>query len=56
LKGLEQGPDPIITLAAIDRLVYHAIIVESYRGRVARERKRGPRRPPSRATAKTAAD
>jgi DNA replication protein DnaC len=47
-------PDPAMTLAAIDRLVHHATIfemnVESYRRRVALERKRGPGRPASRAT------
>ena len=53
-------PDPAMTLAAIDRLVHHATIfemnVESYRRRVALERKRGPGRPPSRATPKTSPD
>ena len=53
-------PDPAMTLAAIDRLVHHATIfemnVESYRRRVALERKRGPGRPPTRATSKTSAD
>jgi len=53
-------PDPAMTLAAVDRLVHHATIiemnVESYRRRVAIERKRGPGRPPIRATAKTATD
>lgn len=53
-------PDPAMTLAAIDRLVHHATIfemnVESYRRRVALERKRGPGRPPSRATLKTSPD
>jgi len=53
-------PDPAMTLAAIDRLVHHATIfemnVESYRLRVALERKRGPGRPPTRATTKTSAD
>ena len=52
-------PDPAMTLAAVDRLVHHATIfemnVESYRRRVALERKRGPGRPPGRATPKTAA-
>src|SRR4051794_25305740 len=42
-------PDPAMTLAAIDRLVHHSTIfemnVESYRRRVALERKRGPGRP-----------
>ena len=45
-------PDPARTLAAVDRLVHHATIfemnVESYRRRVALERKRGPGRPPTR--------
>jgi DNA replication protein DnaC len=53
-------PDPAMTLAAIDRLVHHATIfemnVESYRRRVALERKRGPGRPPARATLKASAD
>jgi DNA replication protein DnaC len=53
-------PDPAMTLAAIDRLVHHATIVEmnveSYRRRTALERKRGPGRPPSHATPKTLAD
>jgi len=47
-------PDPAMTLAAVDRLVHHAIIfelnVESYRRREAIERKRGPGRPASYAT------
>lgn len=47
-------PNQAMTLAAIDRLVHHATIfemnVESYRRRAALERKRGPGRPPSRAT------
>jgi DNA replication protein DnaC len=47
-------PDQAMTLAAVDRLVHHATIfemnVESYRRRVALERKRGPGRPPTRAT------
>ncbi|WP_448208733.1 IS21-like element helper ATPase IstB [Azospirillum sp. sgz302134] len=47
-------PNQAMTLAAIDRLVHHATIfemnVESYRRRTALERKRGPGRPPSRAT------
>src|SRR3954470_12060161 len=42
-------PDQAMTLAAIDRLVHHAFIfemnVESYRRKVALERKRGPGRP-----------
>jgi hypothetical protein len=49
-----------MTLAAIDRLVHHATIfemnVESYRRRTARDRKRGPGRPPTRATIKESAD
>ena len=53
-------PDPAMTLAAVDRLVHHATIfemnVESYRRRVALERKRGPGRPPTRATIKASAD
>ncbi len=53
-------PDPAMTLAAVDRLVHHATIfemnVESYRRRVALEHKRGPGRPPTRATSKTPPD
>lgn len=56
-------PDQAMTLAAIDRLVHHATIiemnVESYRRKAALERKRGPGRKPLHATAKelqTAAD
>jgi DNA replication protein DnaC len=53
-------PDQAMTLAAVDRLVHHATIfemnVESYRRRAAIERKRGPGRPPTRATVKTSAD
>jgi DNA replication protein DnaC len=49
-------PDQAMTLAAVDRLVHHATIfemnVESYRRRAAIERKRGPGRPPTRATIK----
>jgi IstB-like ATP binding protein len=49
-----------MTLAAVDRLVHHATIlelnVESYRRRTAVERRKGPGRPPSRATINTAAD
>ena len=49
-------PDQAMTLAAVDRLVHHATIlemnVESYRRRTAIERKQGPGRPPSRATTK----
>jgi DNA replication protein DnaC len=44
-------PDETMTLAAIDRLVHHATIlemnVESYRRRAALERKRAPGRPPT---------
>jgi DNA replication protein DnaC len=53
-------PDQAMTLAAIDRLVHHATIiemnVESYRHRTAIERKRAPGRPPTRATIKASAD
>ena len=49
-------PDPAMTLAAVDRLVHHATIlelnVESYRRRTAVERRKGPGRPPTRATFK----
>ena len=49
--------DQVMTLAAVDRLVHHATIfemnVESYRRRAAVERKRGPGRPPTRATLKS---
>jgi DNA replication protein DnaC len=49
-------PDQAMALAAIDRLVHHATIlemnVESYRRRAALDRKRGPGRPPTRATIK----
>ncbi|WP_276578226.1 IS21-like element helper ATPase IstB [Bradyrhizobium sp. 192] len=47
-------PDQAMTLAAIDRLVHHATIlemnVESYRRRVALDRRRGPGRSPVHAT------
>jgi DNA replication protein DnaC len=47
-------PDQAMTLAAIDRLVHHATIlemnVESYRRKAAINRKRGPGRPPVHAT------
>lgn len=50
-------PDPAMTLAAVDRLVHHATILElnvdSYRRRTAIENKRGPGRPATRATIKT---
>ena len=53
-------PDQAMTLAAIDRLVHHATIlemnVESYRRRAAVERRKGPGRPPTRATIKATAD
>ena len=53
-------PDPIMTLAAVDRLVHHATIfemnVESYRRRVAMERKRGSGRASTRATINDPAD
>ena len=49
-------PNQAMTLAAIDRLVHHATIlemnVESYRRRAALDRKRGPGRPPVHATIK----
>jgi DNA replication protein DnaC len=49
-------PDQAMTLAAIDRLVHHATIlemnVESYRRREAIDRKRGRGRPPAHATIK----
>ncbi len=48
--------DHAMTLAAVDRLVHHATIlemnVESYRRREAIERKRGPGRPSIRASIK----
>jgi len=47
-------PDQAMRLAVVDRLVHHATIfemnVESYRRRTALDRKRGPGRPPIRAT------
>src|ERR1700753_2092918 len=47
-------PDQAMTLAAIDRLVHHATIlemnVESYRRKVALDRRHGPGRPPVHAT------
>ncbi|UQR65100.1 IS21-like element helper ATPase IstB [Bradyrhizobium sp. C-145] len=47
-------PDQAMTLAAVDRLVHHATIlemnVESYRRKVALDRRRGPARPPVHAT------
>jgi DNA replication protein DnaC len=50
-------PDQAMTLAAVDRLVHHATIiemnVESYRRRIALERKRSPERPATRQTPKT---
>jgi len=51
-------PDQAMTLAAVDRLVHHATIlemnVESYRRRTALERKRTPGRPTTRQTPKAA--
>ncbi|RVP43471.1 hypothetical protein CN079_32925, partial [Sinorhizobium medicae] len=51
-------PDPAMTLAAVDRLVYHATIfemnVESYRRRSAMEAKRQRGRPAAFATIKSA--
>lgn len=53
-------PDQAMTLAAIDRLVHHATIlemnVESYRRKTAIERKRGRGRPAQKATIKSSAD
>ena len=50
-------PDPAMTVAAVDRLVHHANIfemnVESFRRRKALNKKRGPGRPPTKATQKT---
>src|SRR5207253_7245798 len=55
----EIFPDQAMTLAAIDRLVHHATIlemnVESYRRRAALERKRERGRPPAHATIKNVA-
>jgi DNA replication protein DnaC len=49
-------PNQAMTLAAIDRLVHHATIlemnVESFRRRAALDRKHGPGRPPTHATIK----
>jgi hypothetical protein len=49
-------PDPAMTLAAIDRLVHHATILEmnvdSYRRKQAIDKARGAGRPPTRATIK----
>jgi DNA replication protein DnaC len=51
--------DQAMTLAAVDRLIHHATIleinVESYRRRAALEQKRGPGRPSVRATTKNSA-
>ena len=54
-------PDPAMTVAAVDRLVHHATIlelnVESYRRRSALDRRPGPGQPATRATpASLAAD
>jgi DNA replication protein DnaC len=50
-------PDPAMTLAAVDRLVHHATIlemnVESYRRRQAVEKRKGPGRPAAFATTNT---
>lgn len=50
-------PDQAMTLAAVDRLVHHATIlemnVESYRRKAAIERKRGRGKPPKNATTKS---
>ena len=49
-------PDQAMTLAAIDRLVHHATILEmnvdSYRRKAALDRNRGPGRPPAHTTRK----
>jgi DNA replication protein DnaC len=53
-------PDQAMTLAAIDRLVHHATIlemnVESFRRKTAIERKRGRGRPAQKATIKSSSD
>jgi DNA replication protein DnaC len=53
-------PDQAMTLAAIDRLVHHATIlemnVESYRRKTAIERKRRRGRPTEKATIKSSSD
>jgi DNA replication protein DnaC len=53
-------PDQAMTLAAVDRLVHHATILEmnvkSYRCNEALERKRGKGRPAGRATIKTTSE
>jgi DNA replication protein DnaC len=53
-------PDQAMTLAAIDRLVHHATILEmnvaSYRRNAALERKRGKGRPAAHATIKNTSD
>src|SRR3974377_944014 len=53
-------PDQAMTLAAVDRIVHHATILEmnvkSYRGNERLERNRGKARPASRATIKTASE
>ncbi len=51
----EVFPDPAMMLVAADRLAtIFEMNVESYRRHVALEGKRGPGRPPTRATTKTA--
>ncbi|MFO7856296.1 MAG: IS21-like element helper ATPase IstB, partial [Paracoccaceae bacterium] len=59
-EGNRIFPDPAMTLAAVDRLVHHATIlelnVESCRRRAAVERRKRPGRPPTRATVKATAD
>lgn len=49
-------PDQAMTLAAVDRLVHHAMIfemnVDSYRRKSALKKAAGPGRPPARATIK----
>jgi len=58
-EGGKIFEDQAMTLAAVDRLVHHATIlemnVESYRRRTALERKRGPGRPAAQATLKNSA-
>ena len=55
-NGVKIFPDQAMTLAAIDRLVHHATILEmnvdSYRRKEAIDKARGVGRPPTRATIK----